>query len=582
MPVVWPLALAVLMLGGALRPGYVLTYDMVWVPDLAFRGDFFGLGSGLPRAVPSDLVVSLVDEIVPGMLLQKVMLLGTIVVAGAGAWRLVPGRSVLAAVATSTLYVWNPFVVERLGIGHWPLLMTYAALPWIHLSARRLPDDRRALAPLVLWLALASLSPVGGLVAGVLALATVVFAGRLVSRSTAWTALAIIGLNAPWVAAGLLHASTAVSDPAAVGLFAAQGEGALPPWAAALGLGSIWNAEVVPASRTTWAALASLLLVMGTCALGLRSWRVVGRRSDGLALSVVAIVGLVVALASVVAGDAVGWLVANVPGAGLVRDGTRFLALVAPAQAVLFGLGVARLAEAVPARTLAIAAGTALALSPLALMPDAALGLSGRLGAVDLPDEYAAARRALVASREAGHHGDLLTLPFTTYRRPSWNDDRRTLDPLGRYFPVDYLSSDTLVVSGREIAGEDPRAARVGRDLDALEGDALADAVAAEGVAWVVLDEEAADALVAQGVDESAYGGAVDLGAARVLHQGELLTLWEVGPPRSGEVVADRLSGPRRAALALAWLLAAGTLGAAIVSGVRARWNTGRQMLRSS
>ena len=37
--------------------------------------------------------------------------------------------------------------------------------------------------------------------------------------------------------------------------------------------------------------------------------------------------GLVVALAAVVAPGAVGWLVAHVPGAGLVRDVTRFVAL---------------------------------------------------------------------------------------------------------------------------------------------------------------------------------------------------------------------------------------------------------------
>ena len=51
---VWSLVLATLMLGPALAPGYVLSYDMVWVPDLALRPDFWGLGSGLPRAVPSD------------------------------------------------------------------------------------------------------------------------------------------------------------------------------------------------------------------------------------------------------------------------------------------------------------------------------------------------------------------------------------------------------------------------------------------------------------------------------------------------------------------------------------------------
>jgi hypothetical protein len=89
-PALWSSALAVLMLGGALGPGYVLTYDMVWVPELTMRGDFWGTGSSLPRAVPSDLVVALLDGVVPGMLLQKALLLGTLVLAGTGAAR--PGR----------------------------------------------------------------------------------------------------------------------------------------------------------------------------------------------------------------------------------------------------------------------------------------------------------------------------------------------------------------------------------------------------------------------------------------------------------------------------------------------------------
>jgi hypothetical protein len=213
-PVVWSTILAVLMLGGALGPGFVLAYDMVWVPDLAVRGDFLGLGSSLPRAVPSDMVVALLDEVVPGMVLQKLVLVGTLVAAGTGAWRLMGRAGALAGVAASTLYVWNPFVVERLGIGHWPLLMTYAALPWIHLHARRVAAGERSLPQLVLWLAFASLSPAGGIVAGLYAVAGVAAQGRTAVRAATRTVGAVVAVNAPWIAAGALHGAGAVSDPA--------------------------------------------------------------------------------------------------------------------------------------------------------------------------------------------------------------------------------------------------------------------------------------------------------------------------------------------------------------------------------
>ena len=93
LPTAWAFLLAGLLLGPALGPGYVLTYDMVWVPDLALRDDFLGLGSALPRAVPSDAVVAVLDEVVPGMLLQKLVLVGSLVAAGAGGAALVAGLS---------------------------------------------------------------------------------------------------------------------------------------------------------------------------------------------------------------------------------------------------------------------------------------------------------------------------------------------------------------------------------------------------------------------------------------------------------------------------------------------------------
>ena len=43
-PAAWSTVLTLLVLGPALAPGYVLSYDMVWVPDLALRSDFLGVG----------------------------------------------------------------------------------------------------------------------------------------------------------------------------------------------------------------------------------------------------------------------------------------------------------------------------------------------------------------------------------------------------------------------------------------------------------------------------------------------------------------------------------------------------------
>src|SRR6478736_8679475 len=259
----WPWLLTFVVLGPLLGRGFVLTYDMVFVPDLAMRTDFLGLGSGLPRAVPSDAVVAVLDTFLPGVALG---------LAGTGARRLVPADSMSAQLAATSLYLWSPFVAERLGIGHWPLLLTYAALPWIYDAARRARAGERTMPQLVLWVAFASLSAAGGVIAAVFALACV--AGRRADalRHTALVAAAAIAVNAPWLVAGALHGSGALSDPRGVEAFAARGEGLLPLPLTLLGLGGIWNADVVPTSREGWAAVVQLVVVVAVSVVGVRAW----------------------------------------------------------------------------------------------------------------------------------------------------------------------------------------------------------------------------------------------------------------------------------------------------------------------
>ena len=556
-PWVWSLVLAILLLGPALKPGYVLTYDMVWVPDLALRSDFLGLGSGLPRAVPSDLVVALADEVLGAMLLQKAMLVATLTLAGVGAWKLVGGDNWISQSAAGTFYLWSPFMVERLGIGHWPLLMTYAALPWIVRTAGKWTAGERALPQLVLWMTFSSLSPVGGVIAAIAALLGVVGApGR--TRRALWVAAMVAGLNAPWIVAGVMHGSGALSDAAGVDAFAAQSVGSLPLPLTLIGLGGIWNSEVVPASRLLWPGVAMTVLMLVVCASGLRPWRQQFSKHLQFSMLGAAVVGLVVGLVGAWVPESLAWMVSNIPGAGLLRDGWRFVALVAPLSATLFGLGVGRLSAWMRNRVLSLVVGVGLILAPVSLMPDAALGLSGELRAVSYPQEYAEAREALVERQGLGHDGDLLVLPFTTYRRPTWNGRRRTLDPLGRYFPVNYLAADTLVVSGVTIPGEDERARRVATDLSTLQGSQLLGELRREGIRWVVLDLEAERDLAGTGLP--AYAQRLD--PANLIVEGDRLVLWEL--PEGNDA---HTAGPEPAALiilGLAWaisgLIAAGAV----------------------
>ena len=555
----WPWLLTLLVMAPLLPRGFVLTYDMIFVPDLGFRSDFLGLGSSLPRAVPSDAVVAVLDELVPGDVLQKLVLIVALGLAGTGARRLVPSDSLVAQLSATSLYLWSPFVAERLWIGHWPLLLTYAALPWIYDAARRARAGERTMPQLVLWLALASLSAAGGVIAAIFALSCVAGRHDAAVRRSLLVVLAAIAVNAPWLVAGALHGGAAVSDARGVVAFAASGEGLLPLPLTLLGLGGIWNVEVVPPSREGWMAVVSLVVLLGVSAIGIRRWRSSLLLRDRLGLVLAAALGFLVAMVGSIAPDTLAWFVAHVPGGGLVRDGSRFVALLAPLAASLFGVGAAAVVGRLTERGARVAAATVLVLVPIALMPDLAFGLGGRLSAVDYPDEYAAARSAVQDRQDAGVAGDVLLLPFNSYRLPDWNEDRRTLDPLGRYLTPNYLASDVLYVSGKVIAGEDQRAARVADLLDAdLTTDELARGLEREGIAWVVLDKQAQEQ-----VGDAAPSA--DLDGLRLVHDGPRLVVWELPEPTS-----ERATVATELLMAAAWAAAVGAvLSCAAILAVR-------------
>lgn len=479
----WPWLLSAVVLGPALfGRGYVLTYDMVWVPDLVLRPDFLGTGSGLPRAVPSDAVVAVIDALLPGMLLQKLLLYGALVAAALGCRRLV-GPSRTAQWVAMTVAIWNPFVAERLVIGHWPVLVGYAALPWLALAAGRARRTGAMPAALPLLMLLGSLSASAGLVS---ALVVLVFGLRRGGgRANLWLAVTVLTANLPWLVAGLTHASSAVADADGARLFGTQPEGSLPAPLAALTLGGIWNAEVVPGSRTTLLAWAGLLVLLALALTGRRTF--LATTPNARRWLLVGAVGWAVAVLSWASPEAIGWLGEQVPGLGLLRDGTRTLGPLVPVEAALFAAGAARIVAR--ARDAEWVVAPALVLLPVLLLPDLAWGASGALRPATYPASYDVARGAVAERAARGPDGDLLVLPFTSYRAPAWNDDQSVLDPLGRYLTPDYLVSDTLFVGGTEVTGEDPRGPAV---LDALAESSTAsraDALAAVGVRFVVYDE---------------------------------------------------------------------------------------------
>lgn len=553
-PTLWAGVLAVVMLGPALGTGFVLSYDMVWVPDLALTRDVLGLGSALPRAVPSDAVIAVLDEVVPGLALQKLVLVGALVLAGAGAAELVRDRSLAARLAVVSLTVWSPYVAERLWMGHWPMLLAYAAVPWLVLAGRRSATGEpsrgdRGPVWLLPVLLVGSLSASAGIVSAAVVLATGLRRGRQPIRLLAMVA----AVNAPWVVTGLTHVGEAAS---ATGfeVFALRGD-ALPAPLAAVSLGGIWNTSVVPASREGWLAWVALVLLVALAGAGFRRWWASDSRRHAILALWVA--GLVVAVAGWAAPTALDALAQDIPGLALLRDSSRLLPLCLPLLVLTVAAGVDALRERLRGSAPRWAAAVVLALAPVAVLPDAAWGLAGGIGTADYPRSWQQARAALAEETAAG---DVLVLPWSAYRAPVWNEHRPVLDPLPRMLPRPSVASGDLVIGRTEIEGEDPRAAAAAEALAAPDPEARASELSRLGIAYVITDRTAAEAPQVAGETVHDGGGLL---LQRLSGEAGAETGYESGPVALTAVIVAWL------AYGLAWLGATTSTVLLLISIVR-------------
>ncbi len=552
----WVVLLSALVLGPALLPGFALSYDLVFTPRQDLLPASIGVGSGLPRAVPQDAVVALVETVVPGMILEKVVLLAIPVLAGTGMLRLLRGTA--AGVVGATLAIANPFVAQRLVIGHWGLLLAYALVPWALVVAQRLrahgdPWDGLRL---VLLVAAGSLTPSGSLLLSAVAIPPALLPrSRYAVRSRLLLAAAVVVTWLPWLLPALLHPGGAGADPDGTRVFALRADAPGGAVMSALAGGGIWNAEVSLPSRDTPLSWVFAALVLALAVAGARPLvRSLGRGLVGW-WGAVALLGLLASLASVAMPGAWAALLEWVPGGGLARDAHKLLAPWVLLLAASAGSGAGRLAGHVRDRTSRTVALAALAVLPLACQPDLLWGAGGRLASVNYPSDWSAARMWVA---ESPRPGDVVSFPWTAFRRFDWNAGRTVLDPAPRWLTRTTIVSDDLVIdtSGGlvTVSGDDPRSQAIGRALAA--GEDVGTLLPRLGAGW---------ALVAKGTP----GPVPDLEGWELAFDGPDLSLYAAPQGSVTEVRSDaRLVAAVDLAVGVALLAGLGML---LIRRVRAR-----------
>ncbi len=444
-------------------------------------------------------------------------------------------------------------MAERLIIGHWALLLGYAALPWV-LRAVLAPDlvSRRGAARL----ALALLPAIIGGFAALAITALVAIPAAVLTRNPRRATLVLAALavgSLPWLIPSLLH--QVYIDPASVAAFAARADTPFGSVGSLFMLGGAWNAQTVPtAYGGPWSALwlAAAVVALAAYLLLARSQP----RWPGL--PVAALTGLVIGTLGVTTPgrDLLRSLIAAFPGFAVLRDAQQFIAPLALLESAGFGLAVAAalnpapfrkgrtperpvrpdpprtvsgrpvpadllrtaFEHPVPAATAATAsggparadpagtapgrrartdlAGTLLSvlafLAPVLLLPGLAWGAAGRLRPAWYPATWLSAAQTLDASPAPG---SVLLLPWATYRIPPWNHGEVVLDPWTRLLSRPLIWNDGTQVGPVALTPDDPRA----RSLDAaIDGTGpLTATLRAAGVRFILDDADGPQSQVA-------------------------------------------------------------------------------------
>lgn len=514
-------------LGPSLAPGYLLHYDLVFVPRLALSDRTLGVDGSVPRAVPNDFIVALLSHVVPGWVVEKTLLLAVFVLVGVGVGALM--RSRLGAAAAALVAAWNPYVGERLAIGHWGYLLGYACVPFLVAAAAGVRAGvRHGRTWLGIWLVLSALTGSTGAVLGLLAVLAVLAMPSASATSAlrrvgdfGWAIFVFVLANATWWFAYLFLAPSQATSAVGVEAFMAKAD---TPWGVLGSLltgGGIWNQGVWFSERQSLVVSGvALLAVAAAVALAVQE-RVWSAEAAVAGMVVAGVVGLFLAAASALPGGEhlMTSVITDLPGGGLLRDAQKFVGLWVLLVAVLAG----RLVERIRAAGVAAGAQRAAALSiaalvacwPLVTLTGLAWGAGGQWRSVGYPASFLRMAQRV----DALPPGAVAVFPWALYRQYSFDQHVVLLDPWQRLLDRDVLVNDDLpLVGGTVVPGESPDAHRITSAVKS--GSGIVSALRAGGVRYVLvqtdqpgagdLPETAGRAPIASDGDLRVY----DLGAA--------------------------------------------------------------------
>lgn len=514
--------------------GYLLLLDWAGGPHQALGPSLQGLGGRSLDALPFRLATQFLREVLGPhatvwllvWLYFPIAAAGASVLVGGGRWR--RHSSALAMVC-------NPFVADRVRVGHVAFLLSVAALVWLLHSALSAGERWFAVRPAA-WFALAvSCSPHAAWLGGVLLVAVAL---RRRPRPcdivrTCSVGLCAAGVHAYGIVVWAAQLPTFRVSEADLTAYATRpGPGGLV--ATVVSLHGLWRdgGPLVRDRCPTPLAVLVLLVALTAVAVGLGSlWR--EQPSLGRPLVVACVVG--VGLGMGVDGP-LGWLYRllfeHVPLFAVMREQHKWTALAMIGFAAAFGACVDALSRW--ARPLARTAAAVCACAPLVAAPALLWGLGGTIATSEYPASWRAADE-LMGSGD----GRVLFLPWHAYQPFDFTGGRTVATPAAACFRRPVITADSVEVQGLRTDSTSSRSAYLDRLVADAGGSDFGRLVAPLGVEYVALSKGREDAAYRWLEDEPSL--------VRVLDAPEL-ALYRVTAAGTGRVGAARVAGHRAAA----------------------------------
>ena len=526
--VIWFVALALLVLGPLLAPGYLLLLDAPAGPNGSWQSLVPLPSDGLvTSSAGAGNVMRLIAEI-HSQLPSKLVIALTVAVGGIGLFRWLRhkiGIGFWPALVAGTFFSVNPFVYERMVSGQILLTASYAALPWALASFARVVrtgavgDALRALA----WVALIGFIDIhGGAMALVLLVAGILFSPAALSFKFVLAALVAGGfvvLNLYWIAPSLLAAEGGRLGSGDYLAYAPRPRSAaIFPYV--FMLHGFWRLEfTTPLQASKVLYLLAFLPLAGAAFAGALhattspTWR----RAAGALLVTCLVAGILGMGRSFPVTEPVArFMFERVPGYGIFREPQKWVALLALGYAVFAGVGL----ELIAGRLDKLRTGARNVLCIGVVLPLVAtrLMLWGFGGAVEnsqFPPDW-----ERVDEITAGQPGSILALPWNLYQPISFAGERTIANPMPHYFSSDVvMSKEARLFVADETRPSDPRDAYIQDIMNRRRNVAdLGNLVAPLGIRYIALAHVA---------DWSTYGFLERQEDLDLLFEGEDMTLYE-------------------------------------------------------